>query len=92
MRNTPGKKPDFSTDGTVVRCLSLGLRIQQVGEYTAADAEREFGMPLRSYRRHLARLRSAGMILHSSLRHRRGVGYVRFVCFDMMFSVRSMTA
>lgn len=73
--------------------LALGFRIAELGEYAFDDAQREFGFPLRTYRRHLQRLRAAGMVLESpnatckSVTY--GVGYVRFVRFDQGASLRS---
>jgi hypothetical protein len=63
-------------------CLALAFRIIEVKEYTYADARRDYGMSLRTYRRYLARLRAAGMILDSPMGGGRGEGYVRFLAID----------
>jgi hypothetical protein len=46
---------------------------------------RELGIPLRTYRRYLATFRSAGMIFEVGCKGS-GLGYVRFVAFDVMFA------
>lgn len=76
---------DISAKGLTVT-LGLAFRIQQRKEYTFADAQREFGMSLRSYRRHLARMRYAGIILHTDFSHDHGVGWVRYIGFDVMMT------
>lgn len=69
------------TVGTSSRkLLALALRIQQARTYTFDDARREFGLSMRTYRRYLASLRSAGMMLANA-----DGGGVRYIGFDLMF-------
>lgn len=76
--------------------LSIAFRIMEAHEYCYADASSEFGVSLRSYRRWIARLRKAGMVLETQGRGRQcihPVGYVKFIAVDSrMFSDASVAA
>lgn len=66
--------------------MALALRVQQRGWYDAALAKDELGLPLRTYRRYLAILRAAGMLLESRYSNNSpSLGWVRFICFDPLF-------
>jgi hypothetical protein len=84
-------------ESSVATILALGFRIIESREYTYADAQREFGIALRTYRRYLARLRGAGLILHSPNQYsepcsKRGLGLVRFIAYDRLFANKSTAA
>jgi hypothetical protein len=80
------KPKGAALSSALTSALALGLRIMQCNQYTFEDAQRDFGFPLRTYRRHLARLRAAGMVLEApnapGVKTPWGIGCVRFVRVD----------
>lgn len=84
LRRT-GRKSVFDAQVSVM--LALAFRIRECKQYTLADAQREFGISERTYRRHLARMRAAGIILHCPNIGSRGPrGMVQYIAFDPMFA------
>ena len=73
--------------GSAVRVLALALRIMECRTYSYDQAQREFGLSVRTYRRYLQILKKAGMMFDNSAAGRpQPFGTVRYVGYDVMMA------